>query len=689
MPIPIKVSELNVLPEVTWDDYFVLNDSASVTTRRATIQSFLDMIAISGSVPSASYALSASWADNAGHADSADSAPAADWAQFCLSASYASRSTWATYVYPSEPLPENTLNMVGTASWALSSSFSVSASRAVTSSNSQTASYLLHDPDWHNTGTLNGSASYALSASWADQARTVLDGSGLTGTDIPKRLVLWADTGASVNLTSSYIWTNGNFTVFNNLDNEALQKDDGLLAGSLYDRISATRGWFFLGGDVLLSGSSTTSGRGESSKLQLIVDGTATTNNACIYLSSSFVGIEPDSDSTGNMVFQTGNGHVSPFIFKSYYEFGLTKEKYDHVIIRPDGTDTYVDISGSLWAHSNVAVGGLGSNRAGALLHISSSKAEGFWGPNYPLLVTEATYYNPTSGDRGNRIGLFVQGNGRVGIGTTAPTYPLHVNGTAFVNGAVSATTYYAHHKAQAGWDTDKWYAGIDADVLAFDLSDIHGVNKRIMLSFKNGLLVQAATAFGATPVSRLEIIGSGIGIQLIPGLNPNQPPLSVGGPTVTSVDALPTGEGSGCPAVWQEIETQECGYIPAGEVVKGMHLRGINGWNEVLEAKDAESDIWRVTILDETFDVDSSHLWMTDKNVWKRVTDLKAGELLWSNDKSFILIDDVKFLRKDKYRHLKVENNLFLMGSKNLVGHNATVYFSVVKFGSSTPSDV
>jgi hypothetical protein len=169
MSVPIKISELALLNTITNDDYIIINDSASVLTYRATFDTLSNWI-------TGSNCNSASYADttrSASYSDTASWAQSAEWSRYALSSSYASRSLYTTYVYPVQPLPAKTVNMIGTASWAESASMLAYTPEDqdywyILAEQALTASYLNY------TGVFNGTASYALHALSASYAPDVL-----------------------------------------------------------------------------------------------------------------------------------------------------------------------------------------------------------------------------------------------------------------------------------------------------------------------------------------------------------------------------------------------------------------------------------------------------------------------------------------------------------------------------------
>jgi hypothetical protein len=132
-------------------------------------------------------------------------------------------------------------------------------------------------------------------------------------------------------------------------------------------------------------------------------------------------------------------------------------------------------------------------------------------------------------------------------------------------------------------------------------------------------------------------------------------------------------GDSGGCPAIWHPMETKEHGFIPAGEIKVGMHLRGPDGeWNEVTVAYEAEAPIWRTIINGETYDVDDSHLWYVGNGLWKSVKSLQAGDKLEGELGDVYVVDSNElYMPVGKFMHLNCVNKRFLMRGK-IIGHNA-----------------
>lgn len=621
MSIPIKVSKLSVLQQITADDYIVVNDSGSTTTKRSTFDTLSDYL--SGStkpVNSASYSLTSSFSQKS---ITSSYSLYSEFSRTSLSSSYASRSSFTTYVNPIELLPSNTINVIGTSSWAASSSNLPNKSYDITSSLSKTSSFLYHDPNWHTSGVLNGSASYALTSSIAQIALNIQGGVGISGTGTDNYITKWSSTGINQPLENSKIWDNGQMVVVGATDEtEAL---------NVFNAKSVLKiGMVYMGGHILITGSSAFYGENESSikksmSPMLIFSNQLSQDDTRIYFSSSFYDGSWDH---GSMIFENYYDADEPWLFRTF-ESGQQKRR-EHVIIKPDLDDTYVDISGSLFAHNYIGVGDLMSKTGiGAKLHVSGSTSE-----TLPLLVTEAT--NPTTSEK--YLGLFVNNTGQVGVGTTQPQTRLETIGS------FSSPEYYVK-------DGSDYLKGISGTWIVFNTNDPNGVGSRTYLTFNNGILVNQSPAPALT--------------QTV--LSPVTPP------TVTPTTPPSGGGGGGCPAIWQEIETLELGFVPAEKVEKGMHLRGVDGWNLVFNAYNEEANIWRVVINGENYDVDESHLWLVEKNTWRRVTQLKQHDFIMDSRGNYISVDDVYMLKRGLFRHLEVDRKAYVLGSKKLVGHNVT----------------
>lgn len=616
MSIPIKVSELSVLSQITDDDYIVVNDSGSTTTKRSTFSVLGDYL--SGSlkpVRSASYSLSGSFSQKA---ITSSYSYFSEYSYLSNTSSYASRSTYTTYVNPIEPLSANTINVVGTASWAASSSNLPNKVYDITASLSKTASFLYHDPNWKTTGVLNGSSSYALSASVADIAFNVIGGGGISGTSTENYVTRWSATGVNQPLENSIIWNNQNTIV--------VGADDETECNNIYNQLvnafKITN--IFKGGHLFVTGSSNLGfTTGESPHL-IFGYNQDITGQLRIYYSSSYDG---GSWNKGFSIFENLYTKTEPWIFRTRDSLGVRRE---HLIVKPNNDDTLVDISGSLFSHENIGVGNLMSRTGiGARLHISGSTTD-----NIPMLVTEAT--SPTTNQ--TYLGLYVTKLGLVGIGTTQPQTRLETIGS------FSSPEYYVK-------DGSNYLKGISGTWIVFNTSDPNGISSRTYLTFNNGILVAQNSAPALTQTVSSPVTP--------PTTSPTTPPSN--------------GGGGGCPAIWQEIETLELGFVPAEKVEKGMHLRGVDGWNLVFNAYNEEADIWRVIVNGENYDVDSSHLWLVEKNTWRRVVELKQHDFIMDSRGNYISIDNVYFLKRGLFRHLEVDRKSYVLGNKKLVGHNVS----------------
>lgn len=141
-------------------------------------------------------------------------------------------------------------------------------------------------------------------------------------------------------------------------------------------------------------------------------------------------------------------------------------------------------------------------------------------------------------------------------------------------------------------------------------------------------------------------------------------------------------GGGGGCPAAWQLMETKERGFIPAKEIIVGMHLRDpqIGVWNRVNIARLSRAPIYRTIIDGVAFDVDSSHKWSVGNDIWKQVVDIKSGDTLEGVNNKTLFVNDNYLLYEDaEYMHLNCDNRRFVMGS-DVIGHNGSTSGLVTK---------
>lgn len=143
------------------------------------------------------------------------------------------------------------------------------------------------------------------------------------------------------------------------------------------------------------------------------------------------------------------------------------------------------------------------------------------------------------------------------------------------------------------------------------------------------------------------------------------------------------SGGGSGgggtptCPAEDQPIETRERGFIPAGELQPGMHVRGWqNEWNEILEVRPVDGWLHFVKIGGELFHVDLNHRWLPagvspDAAIeqWARSADLKTGDLLQGADGNSHAVESVAEPHQGRYVELRAERQRFRLG--RVIAHN------------------
>lgn len=156
----IPISGLNNFTVIGTDDYVALVDSASLTTYRVPAQSFLDLVAISGSVISAS------------HSSASLTAVSSSWAQASISASHSefsknalSSSLSATASLSFLLIGSHTGSTLGTSSWAGNSTFASHSNVATNCLASVSSSHSL------NAGS-SVSSSWAISSLSSSFART-------------------------------------------------------------------------------------------------------------------------------------------------------------------------------------------------------------------------------------------------------------------------------------------------------------------------------------------------------------------------------------------------------------------------------------------------------------------------------------------------------------------------------------
>lgn len=191
MSLSIKVSQLTVLPQITVDDYIIVNDSGSVTTERASMKTLQDFLSGSNEyVGSASFALnavSASHANNADNSNSSSYAVSASHANNADLSSYSVFATSASFVVGSTDALQATSASFASSSifsqFSLASLSSSYASCSTSASNAKSSSF----------ASKAFTSSYASSASLADQTRFVMMNGGV-------------GTGGSASLPPYYPW---------------------------------------------------------------------------------------------------------------------------------------------------------------------------------------------------------------------------------------------------------------------------------------------------------------------------------------------------------------------------------------------------------------------------------------------------------------------------------------------------
>jgi len=169
MSLSIKVSELTVLSQITHDDYIIVNDSGSVTTKRATFDTLGDYLSGSNKpIGSASYTTVAEFARLARSSSYASSSLSSSYS---VSSSYARNSTSSSYSRSGSYADKAALadSVVGGTGWSnnsLSASYSsasLSSSYGLSSSYARSSSF----SDRSYTSSYATSASSVASSDWS------------------------------------------------------------------------------------------------------------------------------------------------------------------------------------------------------------------------------------------------------------------------------------------------------------------------------------------------------------------------------------------------------------------------------------------------------------------------------------------------------------------------------------------
>jgi hypothetical protein len=125
---------------------------------------------------------------------------------------------------------------------------------------------------------------------------------------------------------------------------------------------------------------------------------------------------------------------------------------------------------------------------------------------------------------------------------------------------------------------------------------------------------------------------------------------------------------------VWQEIETQELGFVNANAVRAGMHVRAADGkgWNLVYNTSVKTSNLYRMYVGNEAIDVNAEHSVLMKDGSWKFVTDLVKGDIVKGIHGEDVVVKRVVDLGRGVYQSLQVQNHNYQLG--RTVGHNASV---------------
>lgn len=238
-----RISELNELlnTQVSGSDLLLITDISAVESKKIQT-SELQAYVLSGT---ASYSNNTRTASYAALANSASWAPSTVSASYALSSSYADWAKTSSYILSSSYAL--TASFASRSFWATSASYSMTSSvQFVVSSGladyADTASYLLY-----TAGKNNGTASAAISASWA---RTTLSSSFLIYTaGTLNGTASYAQTASLARSASALLYTG----VFNGSASYALRSATTLLADSASVAISTNNVWLYREFDVVTS----------------------------------------------------------------------------------------------------------------------------------------------------------------------------------------------------------------------------------------------------------------------------------------------------------------------------------------------------------------------------------------------------------------------------------------------------
>lgn len=150
--------------------------------------------------------------------------------------------------------------------------------------------------------------------------------------------------------------------------------------------------------------------------------------------------------------------------------------------------------------------------------------------------------------------------------------------------------------------------------------------------------------------------------------------------PTNTPIVTLAVGGGGGggsggggCPAVDQSIETLEHGYIPAGALEPGLHLRDPEngGWNEILKLALMPTTVWEIQTRDERIRVNRSHAIMGVDGRWISANELEPGTRVKTYPRGETEILATRELGPGRFASIICDRHRYVLGKT--FGHNNT----------------
>lgn len=127
------------------------------------------------------------------------------------------------------------------------------------------------------------------------------------------------------------------------------------------------------------------------------------------------------------------------------------------------------------------------------------------------------------------------------------------------------------------------------------------------------------------------------------------------------------------CPAVHQQVETRELGFIRADRLIVGLHLRDpIEGWNAITRVETHGCDLYRIVTNFEEVDVNDTHMVLRTDGAWVLVYELKEGDLIEApRGQEASIVRAVQYLGPGKFVSIACERNRYVLGQA--FAHNVT----------------